>query len=438
MKKIFISSLLSIILLAIYLPIQAKLLSSNEILATAIKEIIHINTLELKQLIKDKPNMLLIDVRTDKEVDAIGTIKAPQNLVINRGSLEFRIDEYAQDKNTLIVVYDETNLRSPLAAKTLQDMGYKNVKNYQDSYQTWQKQGLPIDKTDKAPNSMLYSLPVKVVNGVWSAIGATQPASYQNGGHNNNLSFIVGKKSVLVFNAGGSYFLAKAMHDEIKKITNKPVKYVALENGQGHAMLGSSYWKEQGASIIAHELIIKNINTHQEQVFNRNKQLLKEKFNHTKIILPNQTFIDSLILDLGGLIVKLLHLGASHSPEDIQLWIPSKRLLITGDSAFNERMLPILSHTDTQSWLETWDKLVALKADIIIPGHGVPTDIKTLTYFTKNYLIYMRKQVEQILDNDGDLTDAYNIDQSAFKGWDVYYELHLQNASRLYQKMEFE
>ena len=38
---------------------------------------------------------------------------------------------------------------------------------------------------------MLYRLPEPVADGVWSAIGATAPPTYENSGHNNNLSFIV-------------------------------------------------------------------------------------------------------------------------------------------------------------------------------------------------------------------------------------------------------
>ena len=44
---------------------------------------------------------------------------------------------------------------------------------------------------DKAPESALYDLPVKVSNHVYSAIGATQPPTYSNAGHNNNLSFVI-------------------------------------------------------------------------------------------------------------------------------------------------------------------------------------------------------------------------------------------------------
>jgi hypothetical protein len=97
------------------------------------------------------------------------------------------------------------------------------------------------DTPDKHPDSVLYSQPVKVAEGVYSAIGATQPPTYENAGHNNNLSFIVTSNGVAVVNGGASWKLAEALHTEIRKITDQPVKLVINENGQGHSMLGNSY-----------------------------------------------------------------------------------------------------------------------------------------------------------------------------------------------------
>ena len=102
------------------------------------------------------------------------------------------------------------------------------------------------DIADQYPQSPLYSKPVEVIPGVWSAIGATAPPTYENSGHNNNLSFIVTDDGVVVINGGAAAILAEALHAEIKTVTDQPVKLVINENGQGHAVLGNSYWAAQG------------------------------------------------------------------------------------------------------------------------------------------------------------------------------------------------
>ena len=67
------------------------------------------------------------------------------------------------------------------------------------------------DIADLYPGSPLYSKPIEVIPHVWSAIGATAPPTYENSGHNNNLSFIVTGDGVIVINGGAAYILAKAL-----------------------------------------------------------------------------------------------------------------------------------------------------------------------------------------------------------------------------------
>ncbi len=66
------------------------------------------------------------------------------------------------------------------------------------------------DITDKYPQSELYDKPVEVIPHVFSAIGATAPPTYENAGHNNNLSFVVTGDGVVVINGGASACLAAA------------------------------------------------------------------------------------------------------------------------------------------------------------------------------------------------------------------------------------
>lgn len=413
-----------------------QVLTGNQLLLEGQKKTPQLDTADLIQKLKKNPDLLLLDVRLSNEINIHGSIDAPQNVHIPRGWLEFRIKNYA-DKDTEIIVYCGNNERSTLAAEKLKNMGYSNVSTYSKGLLKWKKDKNPVRLSDYALNSPLYRLPIKVADRVWSAIGDIGPTNYQNSGHNNNLSFIIGDQSVLVFNAGGSYLLARSLHDEIKKKTNKPVKYVVLENTQGHAMLGSSYWQEQGAIIIAHQLSTELIKKNGEATLARSLRLLGDKIDASKIVLPDLVFEDKFSLNLGGILVELRYFGASHSPENISLWLPEKKLLITGDNAFNERMLPIFEFTDVESWFVAWDKIVALEPKIIIPGHGNPTDLATIEKFTIGYLEYLHSSIEKILAKDGDLADVYNIDQSAFKAWRNFKELSLRNAGALFKKMEF-
>ncbi len=298
--------------------------------------------------------------------------------------------------------------------------------------------GEALYNSDKVPGSVLYDLPQEVIPGVWSAIGATAPGTYANSGHNNNLSFVVTDEGVVVVNAGDNYQLAKALHEEIRKITDQPVKFVVLENGQGHAMLGSSYWQEQGVPVIAHVDAAHEIEEQSFALLEAMQGRAKEKAQGTSVVMPDITFEDSKVIELGGERIELLNLGPAHSPGDIVVWLPQRKLVISGDMAFHQRMLPLFEHTDTAAWIETWDAFEALGAEVVIPGHGGPTDMATVRKYTRDYLVYLREKVAEVLENGGTLQEAYEVDQSPYMHLPTAEFLAKRNAGRVYQSMEFE
>ncbi|MEY3038854.1 MAG: hypothetical protein RL143_1421 [Pseudomonadota bacterium] len=271
-----------------------------------------------------------------------------------------------------------------------------------------------VTPADKYPESQLYSKPVKVAENIYSAIGQLKFYTYENAGHNNNLSYVIGEDAVLVVNGSSSYQLSKALHDEIKQVTSLPVKWVVDENGQSHASLGNSYWKEQGATIIAHKDAAKEVETHGFSGLNSLKEILKERAEGTKIIPFDEVFEDEMELDLGGLTAKLVHLGPAHSAGDISVIIPERNVIIAGDIAFHQRMLPI------------------------VPGHGDPTNFVEVDKYTRGYLEYLRGKVQEILDEGGSLSDAYEIDQTPYMHLETADELAGKNAGRIFEAMEWE
>ena len=295
------------------------------------------------------------------------------------------------------------------------------------------------DIADQYPASALYSKPIEYIPGVWSAIGATAPPTYENAGHNNNLSFIVTGEGVVVVNGGAAYILAKALHDEIKAVTDQPVVLIFNENAQGHAMLGNSYWAEQGVPIVAHDDAAAEVEAHGDQNLLGMKQYNRDKAEGTTVVGPTETFAEEYVVELGDFRIEARYLGPAHSPGDIVVWLPKQSLVISGDMAFHERMLPIFADTITADWLETWDtKFEPLGATYVIPGHGHPTNMDQVRRYTKDYLVWLRERIREHIDEGGDLAGAYYVDQSPYTGLDTFEELATRNAGRVYEQMEWE
>lgn len=120
------------------------------------------------------------------------------------------------------------------------------------------------------------------------------------------------------------------------------------------------------------------------------------------------------------------------------VWLPQQRIVIAGDMAFHEPLLPVFADTDTLGWIETWGKFAALDPLIVVPGHGGPTTLEVVDEWTMGYIKYLRGEITKILDSGGSLIEAYKIDQSAYSHLDTFDELAGLNADRIYRAMEFE
>jgi rhodanese-related sulfurtransferase len=89
-----------------------------------------------------KSGVVFLDVR---EPDEFKTGHIPGAVNIPRGLLESRIEDQVSDKNSTIVVYCRSGVRSALASATLVKMGYKGVLNMDGGWKAWQEAGYPAE-----------------------------------------------------------------------------------------------------------------------------------------------------------------------------------------------------------------------------------------------------------------------------------------------------
>ncbi len=147
-KSLSLACLLTLSLAFLGTTVQAEVAgvpAGSQLQTEAEKKTTLISTAEVKKMLDEELDMVLIDIRTATEIQNMdGKIDAQQNVNIPRGWLEFRVQRVALSKDIPIVIYCGGGLRSPLAAETLQNMGYTNVKNYSAGFFGWKQAGLPV------------------------------------------------------------------------------------------------------------------------------------------------------------------------------------------------------------------------------------------------------------------------------------------------------
>ncbi|MBW1834662.1 MAG: hypothetical protein JRG74_14335 [Deltaproteobacteria bacterium] len=118
-----------------------KVMTAKDLVAEANEHVTNVPVSVAKELL-DEGGYIFLDVRTAKEFK-MGHI--PGAVHIERGLLEFKINNQVPDKEAKIVIYCKLGGRGSLAAHTLVRMGYKNVINIEDGWVSWEKAGYPVE-----------------------------------------------------------------------------------------------------------------------------------------------------------------------------------------------------------------------------------------------------------------------------------------------------
>jgi glyoxylase-like metal-dependent hydrolase (beta-lactamase superfamily II) len=96
-------------------------------------------------------------------------------------------------------------------------------------------------------------------------------------------------------------------------------------------------------------------------------------FSGIELTRPERTFEKELALSVGERSVELFEVGPAHTLGDVIAWLPEERVLFAGDILFIDAH-PLLWQGPVGRWVEALDRILALDAEVIVPGHGPITD----------------------------------------------------------------
>ena len=120
----------------------------RDILGDAIDQVEECSLKDVSEALQN-PDFAIIDVRDQHELVKSGTIPGAHHA--SRGMLEFYADPsspmhrpvFSQANN--LILYCGTSGRSALAAQTLVDMGFENVRHMAGGIKAWIEAGNPVD-----------------------------------------------------------------------------------------------------------------------------------------------------------------------------------------------------------------------------------------------------------------------------------------------------
>jgi len=240
----------------------------------------------------------------------------------------------------------------------------------------------------------------KIADNVYSYVDIKKAAPTNSFGANAGI--VVGRDGVVVIDTLISAKEAQRFITDIRKITDKPIKYVINTHYHLDHVLGNAEFVRIGAVVISHAEDQKSFRAKGEITLKnaKNYGLTDADMEGTAIAYPQIAFTDRMEIDLGDLRVQLISAQNSHTGGSIFVFVPERNVVFAGDVLFTGYH-PYMAEGDLAGWTAALDTLAQLKAAAIVPGHGPVSTNKDIAEM-KAYIVLFDREARRLsaLSND--------------------------------------
>ena len=211
--------------------------------------------------------------------------------------------------------------------------------------------------------------------------------------------------------------------DRIRKVTDKPIKWVINSHFHGDHHLGDPPFRALGATFVAQrETAALMQKTWPKEIARRQAFFKKHGFDpaETKLVLPDVTFDSQMTIRLGGREAVLSYLGPGQQAGDTFVYFPHARTLFT-PGAFAKHSMPNMNFTPSvDNWIALLKKVAAMDVERILPAHGdvaSRADVPELAAMLADEYATVKAAVDKGIDVD-EAVKTLTLDQ--YKDWRNY------------------
>ena len=212
----------------------------------------------------------------------------------------------------------------------------------------------------------------------------------------NNAGFVVGRRGATVIDTCFTERRTRAFLDSIRRVTSLPLNTLVNTHHHGDHTHGNYLFRD--STIVGHELCREAV---LEAGLPRPDNTIGLLFpnvdwGNLELAAPTMTYRDRMTLHVEDLKLELIFMGPAHTTNDTVVWLPDHKLLFSGDLIFNEGT-PFVVMGSVAGSLVTIERLRALGAETIVPGHG-PVCGPELFDPTEVYLKFVQKVAREGCD----------------------------------------
>jgi cyclase len=251
----------------------------------------------------------------------------------------------------------------------------------------------------------------------------------------SNAGFIVGKDYVVVVDSLATVDLTQRFKDEMRKITDRPIRYLINTHHHGDHTYGNHVFA--GATVISHDYCRREITEAGTMDPNLLNSIFPEfDFRGIAATPADISFDKHLTLHMDGREVRLVHFGPGHTVGDIIVYLPQEGIIFAGDFIFLYST-PLGMEGSFTGWLKNLDAMAKLGAQTYIPGHGPVCGLEGVN-LCRDYLVLVRREARKRFDKGMSVDEAAkDIALGQFKQWPNH-ERILLNVERLWREFRGE
>jgi cyclase len=222
----------------------------------------------------------------------------------------------------------------------------------------------------------------------------------------SNAVFLVTDEGVLLIDTRTHPRDGQDLLDRIRKVTDKPIKWVINSHFHGDHNFGNAVFKAAGATFVAQQETARIMQQVQPKELARRVDGFKKRGldpNEVKLILPDVTFDNGMTIHLRGREVQLMYFGPGQQAGDTFVLFPHARALFT-PGAFGKRNMPTMAYTPSvDNWIKVLNQVTDMDVDQILPAHGdvaTRADVKELAAMLADEYETVKQAVEKSLSVD--------------------------------------
>ena len=282
---------------------------------------------------------------------------------------------------------------------------------------------------------------IQVSPNVYYVQGLAALGNSSNQNFISNAGFIVGKTGVVVIDGLGSPAVAERLMAEIRRVTDLPVTHVIVTHYHADHVYGLQVFKDQGATILAHDSAKLYLNSAdaQTRLAASRRDMAPWVNDDTRLVFADEWLNAAESREMAGLRVQIDPVGPAHTPDDLAIWVPSEGVLFSGDLIFNGR-LPFVGKADSSQWIKSLEHLMTYDAQAVVPGHGKwSNDPRKDIGMVRDYLKFLRQTMGEAARDLIPFEEAY--DETDWRDWQsvpMFKFANRMNAYNTYLLMEQE